>query len=208
MRTIKERLLYPSEMLSPQSYCLLLWGSGSPRFVPWNERTVSRTNSGKVFHIHDPRPADKLFAKVARRGVSAGGGGGKGKDFRGYDFPEGNFPSEGTPVRYRGLSALMSMANAVGVVGVIVGVGVDVVRCCCWLLALMSVVAAVVVAAVVVAVGCWCRLSVAVVVVIGVDLGCCCCSLLAFVSVVVAVGVVVDVAAVFSMAAAISMAPL
>ncbi|CAM9830412.1 unnamed protein product, partial [Hapterophycus canaliculatus] len=47
-----------------------------------------------VFHIHDPRPADKLFAKVARRGVSAGREG-RGKDFRGYDFPEGDFPADG-----------------------------------------------------------------------------------------------------------------
>lgn len=53
----------------------------------------------QVFHIHDPRPAETLFAKEARRGVSAGRAG-KGKDFRGYDFPEGDFPSGGSAVRF------------------------------------------------------------------------------------------------------------
>ena len=52
----------------------------------------------QVFHIHDPRPADKLFVKEARRGVSPGRKG-KGKDFRGYDFPEGDFPASGKAVR-------------------------------------------------------------------------------------------------------------
>ncbi|CAN0219587.1 unnamed protein product, partial [Ectocarpus sp. 4 AP-2014] len=82
----------------PRTYYIVSFGgSGSKMLGGWlSERGKGMVK--EVFHIHDPRPGDKLFAKVARRGVSAGGGGGRGKDFRGYDFPEGDFPSEGTVV--------------------------------------------------------------------------------------------------------------
>ncbi|CBN75253.1 expressed unknown protein [Ectocarpus siliculosus] len=82
----------------PRTYYVVSFGgSGSKMLGGWlSERGKGMVK--EVFHIHDPRPGDKLFAKVARRGVSAGGGGGRGKDFRGYDFPEGDFPSEGTAV--------------------------------------------------------------------------------------------------------------
>ncbi|CAB1107672.1 unnamed protein product [Ectocarpus sp. CCAP 1310/34] len=82
----------------PRTYYVVSFGgSGSKMLGGWlSERGKEMVK--EVFHIHDPRPGDKLFAKVARRGVSAGGGGGSGKDFRGYDFPEGDFPSEGTAV--------------------------------------------------------------------------------------------------------------
>ncbi|CAN0436454.1 unnamed protein product, partial [Ectocarpus sp. 12 AP-2014] len=82
----------------PRTYYVVSFGgSGSKMLGGWlSERGKGMVK--EVFHIHDPRPGDKLFAKVARRGVSAGGGGGRGKDFRGYDFPEGDFPSGGTAV--------------------------------------------------------------------------------------------------------------
>lgn len=50
----------------------------------------------KVFHLHDPKPAGKLFAKDVARGVRPGKN--KGTDFRGYDFPEGAFPTSGREV--------------------------------------------------------------------------------------------------------------
>ncbi|CAN0178789.1 unnamed protein product [Scytosiphon promiscuus] len=82
------------ETSKPRTYYVVSFGgSGSKMLGGWlSERGKSLVK--EVFHIHDPRPADKLFAKVARRGVSAGRGG-KGKDFRGYDFPEGDFPADG-----------------------------------------------------------------------------------------------------------------
>lgn len=52
----------------------------------------------KVFHLHDRMPAETLFAKEAQRGVTPGRLGSKGKDFRSYDFPEGDFPVDGKAV--------------------------------------------------------------------------------------------------------------
>lgn len=49
-----------------------------------------------MFHFHDPNPPDKLFVKEAAQNVRPGAG--RGKDFRGYAFPEGAFPSSGQEV--------------------------------------------------------------------------------------------------------------
>lgn len=51
-----------------------------------------------MFHIHDPKPADQLFAKSTRKSVTSRRAAGKAKDFRDYDFPEGDFPVDGAAV--------------------------------------------------------------------------------------------------------------
>ncbi|CAM9841265.1 unnamed protein product [Pylaiella littoralis] len=85
----------------PRTYYVVSFGgSGSKMLGGW----LSNLGKGmvkEVFHIHDPRPADKLFKKVSRRGVTAGRStrrSAKGQDFRVYDFPEGDFPTSGTEV--------------------------------------------------------------------------------------------------------------
>eukprot|EP00752_Nemacystus_decipiens_P005858 g5292.t1 len=82
----------------PRTYYVVSFGgSGSKMLGGWlSERGKGMVK--KVFHIHDPRPADQLFAKSARKTVTSRGSVGKGKDFRDYDFPEGDFPVDGAAV--------------------------------------------------------------------------------------------------------------
>eukprot|EP00903_Cladosiphon_okamuranus_P019425 g17860.t1 len=78
-------------------YVVSFGGSGSKMLGGWlSERDKSMVQ--KVFHFHDPRPADKLFVKLSRQSVSSGRTAGKGKDFRDYVFPEGVFPVMGAAV--------------------------------------------------------------------------------------------------------------
>lgn len=81
--------------LNPQArryYVVSFGGSGSKMLGGWlSER--GRRFVKEVFHIHDPNPAKVLFSKDAKRGVRR-----NDKDFRGYSFPEGDFPSKGTKV--------------------------------------------------------------------------------------------------------------
>ncbi|CAM9452650.1 unnamed protein product [Ascophyllum nodosum] len=82
----------------PRTYYVVSFGgSGSKMLGGWLSERGQRMVR-EVFHIHDPEPAETLFAKEARKGVRPGRAG-RGRDFRGYDFPEGDFPRGGSAVQ-------------------------------------------------------------------------------------------------------------